>query len=95
MKVLTLPVLPPAEMDSGTTAAISTRSCAKDAGVYSLTEPSGRRYQLSGMRSQPGLYESVPSGASVMAKKDLSVSLSSRPFGYLVEWLDISAGMKV
>ena len=36
---------------------------------------------------------SVPSAASVIAKKDLRVSLSRRPFGYSVEWFDIKAAV--
>lgn len=53
----------------------------------------GGRYQLSGMRSQPGVQDSVPSAASVIAKKDLRVSLSNMPFGYSAEWLDIKAAI--
>ena len=43
------------------------------------------------MRSWPGVNVSVPSAASVIAKKDLRVSLSSMPFGYSEEWFDIKA----
>ena len=43
------------------------------------------------MRSWPGVYVKVPSAASVIAKNDLRVSLSSMPFGYSAEWLDIKA----
>ena len=43
------------------------------------------------MRSWPGVYVNVPSAASVIAKKDLRVSLSNMPFGYSAEWLDIKA----
>ena len=43
------------------------------------------------MRSCPGVYVSVPSAASVIAKKDLRISLSSMPFGYSAEWFDIKA----
>ncbi len=50
-------------------------------------------YQLFGMRSWPGIQVRVPSGASVMAKKDLRVSLSRMPFGYSAEWLDIKAAV--
>ena len=45
------------------------------------------------MRSWPGVYVSVPSAASVIAKKDLRVSLSRRPFGYSAEWFDIKAAV--
>ena len=37
------------------------------------------------------MYVRVPSAASVIAKKDLRVSLSSMPFGYSAEWFDIKA----
>ena len=51
----------------------------------------GDGYQLSGMRSCPGVHDKVQSAASVIAKKDLRVSLSSMPFGYSAEWFDIKA----
>ena len=35
----------------------------------------------------------MPSAASVIAKKDLRVSLSRRPFGYSAEWFDIKAAV--
>ena len=52
-----------------------------------------RWYQLSGIRSYPGVHDNVPSAASVIAKKDFRVSLSNIPFGYSAEWFDIKAAI--